>query len=410
MKKNIAYTPDKNVFYETMEIPIEDSFDVIVAGGGVAGVSAALAARRCGYSVLLIEKSVMLGGLATLGHIAIYLPLCDGEGRKVTGGIAEELLHLSIKYSYDNLPEYWKNGGEGDYMGGRYRTHFNVPAFVVALDELVIEEGIKIMFDTITSRPIMEDNECKGVIVENKSGRYAYLAKVVIDATGDADVMARAGAECVLGQNWLSYWAYLIDFERMNKALESNNIFDAVDLRAMGAPSTGVGYEDIGSFDGTDARDVTSLILMGREILREEIKKYNRTDGCAVSIPGMAQFRTTRQVLGIRALKPEDKYTHIDDSIGVIADWRTNKKADLYEVPYRSLIDSKIPNIIAAGRITAAKGDAWEITRVIPTAALTGQAAGTAAALSISSGRSLQELDVLELQQQLSDAGVLIHF
>ena len=95
---------------ETNQISIADKYDVIVVGGGIAGVGAALAARRNGCRVLIIEKSVMLGGLATLGFIAYYLPLCDGRGKKVTGGIAEELLYLSIKYGYNDLAPEWKDG------------------------------------------------------------------------------------------------------------------------------------------------------------------------------------------------------------------------------------------------------------------------------------------------------------
>ena len=95
---------------ETNEVPIAGKYDVIVVGGGIAGVGAALGARRNGCKVLMIEKSVMLGGLATLGFIAYYLPLCDGYGKKVTGGIAEELLYLSIKYGYNNLAPEWKDG------------------------------------------------------------------------------------------------------------------------------------------------------------------------------------------------------------------------------------------------------------------------------------------------------------
>src|SRR5512139_1604324 len=95
---------------ESAQVPVADTYDVVVVGGGIAGVSAALAARRSGCRVLLIEKSVVLGGLATLGFIAYYLPLCDGRGKKVTGGISEELLHLSIKYGYHDLQPEWKDG------------------------------------------------------------------------------------------------------------------------------------------------------------------------------------------------------------------------------------------------------------------------------------------------------------
>ena len=101
------------VILEKNEIPLIASYDVIVLGGGIAGVSAALAARRGGNSVLLIEKSVMLGGLATGGHVNKYLPLCDGEGKKVCAGISEELLLDAAGCGYNTLPPEWR-GGQAD--------------------------------------------------------------------------------------------------------------------------------------------------------------------------------------------------------------------------------------------------------------------------------------------------------
>ena len=145
---------------------------MIVVGGGIAGVAAAVAGRRNGCSVLLIEKSVVLGGLATLGFIAEYLPLCDGRGTKVTAGIAEELLHLSIKYGYGTLPPEWRDG-RGVGTTKRYRTFFSPPEFIYALDELMADEGVDLLFDTVFSRPVMEGGRCEAIIVENKSGRTA---------------------------------------------------------------------------------------------------------------------------------------------------------------------------------------------------------------------------------------------
>jgi glycine/D-amino acid oxidase-like deaminating enzyme len=123
---------------ENGNIPVVSESDVLVIGGGLAGVSAAVSAARLGKKVTLIEKSIVLGGLATLGHVCIYLAICDGLGTKVFGGMAEELLQLSIKYSYNNLPdERWTMGVKHiDNPKGRYRTTFNIPAYVLALDEL----------------------------------------------------------------------------------------------------------------------------------------------------------------------------------------------------------------------------------------------------------------------------------
>ena len=113
-----------NYIEEQGRVPVMGSFDVIVAGGGVAGVSAALAARRQGKSVLIIEKSLMLGGLATLGLINFFVPMCNGRGRQIIFGMAEELLRASIRYGYDSIPEEWKNGEPGEGAKTRYVTRY----------------------------------------------------------------------------------------------------------------------------------------------------------------------------------------------------------------------------------------------------------------------------------------------
>jgi hypothetical protein len=395
-------------FLESNRVPIDGDYDVLVIGGGVAGVSAALAARRSGCSTLIIEKSVMLGGLATLGLIAYYLPLCDGRGRKVIGGIAEELLHLSIKYGYDTLPEEWKRGGEGAGGGARYRTAFSSPAFAVALDEIVEQEGIEVLFDAVFSRPVLEDGLCKGVVVENKSGRIGYRGKVIVDATGDADVMARAGAECVEGANWLSYWAYFTDLDKMQQAVESGEVLRGIDLQALGV-DLGKGNlpGESEKYRGIDARDVTRIVLDGRRLLRQELRDGRNRERSVLAIPGMAQLRTTRRIRGYYELTEANVFTRFDDSIGCTGDWRT--AGPVYEIPYRTLLSRGIRNIITAGRSIASAGDAWEVTRVIPAASLTGQAAGTAAALAVAEGCDLSQIPVRKLQRQLADAGVLIH-
>lgn len=111
-------------FEEVRSVPIKDKYDVIVIGGGIAGVSAALAARRSGARVLIVEKSIALGGLATSGLIVFYLcALCDGYGRKIMSGIAEELLHLSIKYGYSGRYRE-EQGRAGRLPGSHVRRRF----------------------------------------------------------------------------------------------------------------------------------------------------------------------------------------------------------------------------------------------------------------------------------------------
>jgi hypothetical protein len=395
-------------FVESCQVPVEGEYDVLVVGGGVAGVSAALAARRSGCSTLIVEKSVMLGGLATLGLIAYYLPLCDGKGRKVIGGIAEELLHLSIKYGYDTLPEAWRLGSGGADAGGRYRTAFSPAAFAVALDEVVEREGIDVLFDTVFCRPVMEEGTCQGVIVENKSGRVGYMGRVVVDTTGDADVVARAGAECADGSNWLSYWAYFTDLDRMARAVESGDVRLGVDLRAFGVS---LGKESLPgepeAYHGIGAAQVTRIVLDGRRLVRRALRDKSRQEQSLLTIPGMAQFRTTRRIRGCYELTGRDVFRRFDDSVGCTGDWR--KAGPVYEIPYRTLISRGIKNIITAGRSIASAGDAWEVTRVIPPASLTGQAAGSAAALAVREGCDLEQVPMKKLQQELAGAGVLVH-
>ena len=165
-------------------------YDVIVSGGGVAGVAAAVSAKRMGKSVLLIEKTIGLGGLATTGLINLFVPMCNGRGVQIIKGMAEELLRLSIKYGYDTIPEPWKNGEPGNGEKTRYLTVFSAPIFTLVLTELIKNEGVDILFDTVITEPVMEENICKGLVVENKTGCQFYGAKMVIDTTGDADVLS----------------------------------------------------------------------------------------------------------------------------------------------------------------------------------------------------------------------------
>ena len=173
------------IIEEQRNIEVVSESDVVVVGGGLAGVSAAVAAARNGASVTLLEKSCVLGGLATLGHVCVYMPLDDGQGHRIHGGLVEELLRVCIRYGYNTIPDCWKDGDPvpSEAIGKRYQSIFNIPACIMALDEYMKDEGVNVVFDTSFCAPIMEGDRCKGVIVENKSGRTAYLAKMVVDAS-----------------------------------------------------------------------------------------------------------------------------------------------------------------------------------------------------------------------------------
>ena len=196
---------------ESLQTPIKDTYDVIVIGGGIAGAASAVASARCGAKTLLVEKTVCLGGLATLGLINIYLPLCNGSGRLLSTGIAEELLKLSIKNGYSTLDIKWVQNNK------RYMTEFNPWEYIISLEQWVIENDVEIRYDTLYCANVIEDNKLKAVIFEDKAGRYAINCKVCIDTTGDCDVMYRAGAKCFEGDNYLSTWAYLAKYNNDDK-------------------------------------------------------------------------------------------------------------------------------------------------------------------------------------------------
>ena len=205
-------------------IPAVGKYDVIVAGGGISGVAAALSAARLGKSTLLLEKNTVLGGLATIGLINFWVPLCNGRGKQIIKGMAEELLRLSIRYGFDSLSDEWKNGEPDHPTTNRYVTRYSIGMFVLALVDLLHSSGVKILYDSVVSQPVMEDGHCKGLIVDGKSGRQFYEAGMVVDATGDADVLLRAGVPTVDGENFFTMVAYGTDLPHCKQAVEKNDV------------------------------------------------------------------------------------------------------------------------------------------------------------------------------------------
>ena len=371
---------------ESKQTRIVGEYDVIVVGGGVAGVSAALSAARNGAKVLLIEKLTALGGLATAGLVILYYPLCDGNGHKVIGGISEELLHASIKYGYGNLPDVWKDGPMEADTKERYQTIFNAPAFVLALDELIQDAGIDLLLDTVFCDVLMEDASCKAVV----------------DATGDADVMFRAGVPCAEQANLLAYWAYC-------RTEKNDCIFrpgggppDYVKVMALGLADGRNLPEGTSRFFGCSAEEVTRALLAGHSLALEKIKQDPTL--VFMSFPAQVQFRTTRRIIGEHTLRPEDAFRFYPDSIGCTG--LTGPSGDVFEFPFGMLFNKAVENLYAAGRIVSGEnGRGWHIVRGIPTCAMTGQAAGTAAMLRARDG----EVRIETLQETLKNDKAILH-
>lgn len=386
-------------------------YDVIVIGGGIAGASAALAAARQNRQVLLIEKGAMLGGLATMGLIVFYNPgIDDANGRKLVGGISEELLHLSIKYSYGSLPEAWKYRSDRIDGKQRYQTVFSPTAFALALNDLLTRSGVQILYDALFCDPEMDGSRCVGVAVETKAGRWFYEADCFIDCSGDADLFSRAGATCVQRrENDLSYWSLSTSLHRMRDAIEKDDVGKAIHVEMLGVSPYEKGYV-AGKYPyyGIETpEEVSGFIRRGQEYAFEKLQSFDRTQECLVTIPSMADYRKTRAIVGLYTLSEADRDHHFEDSVGCI---REDLDPYLLEIPYRCLVSEELDNVIAAGRIVSCDGTPRDTIRLIAVCAQTGEAAGIASSLVCETGQTVRSLDVRELQSRLIAKENILHF
>ena len=396
------------------QIPERSGYDVIVAGAGVAGVAAALSARRAGKSVLLLEKAIQLGGLATIGLINFFVPMCNGRGTQIIKGMCDEFIDLSIKDGYDTLPEEWKERKDHPTKekSVRFATQYSHTIFAMALTELVVKEGITLLMDCQASQPVMEGTHCKGMIVQSKAGREYYPCRVLIDTTGDSDLLYRAGMPTVLGKNYFTYAGYRVDLENCKQAIESGNIrrlyhdFGGGTINLYGDKQP----EGVPLYHGVTPEDITDYVVRNQLLTMEKLRAENtdRFSRDLAVLPAMPQLRTTRRIDGDFTLSTSDAFKHFDDSICTINDF--DRSDYLFEVPYRTLTHHSFDNILTAGRSAAAEGYAWDVLRVIPPAILTGQAAGEAAALAIEEKAAVPSVTIPELQRRLAKNNMMIHF
>ncbi len=390
---------------ETLSTKVEYSCDVLVTGGGIGGISAALAAARNGKKVILTERMFMLGGLATAGLIAIYLPLCDGLGNQVSFGIAEELLKLSISTWHNQKRGYvdWieKRGEPKTKETPRYEVDFNPQLFAISAEQLLLKSGVKILYGTTAVNTITEKDKMSAVIFENKSGRFAITSKTFVDATGDADLANFSNiptTEYETG-NTLAAWYYFC-----NK--------NGCDLKMMGCvddPETAKDEENKVQklserrFKGLDGDEISEFVTLSHQSVMNDYLKNKTCDYQPVTIATIPQLRMTRKIIGEYTLDDTEMHKFFEDSIGMVSDWR--KSGPVYEVPFRTLYNAKIKNLLFAGKITSVTDSMWDIMRVIPCCAVTGEAAGIAASMT----DDMLTLDVQKLQTKLRSCGVKIH-
>ena len=402
---------------EPKQIPLVGEYDVVIAGGGVAGISAALAAVRQGAKTLLIEKQFALGGLATLGLVTIYLPLCDGNGRQVSFGIAEELIHLSVEHGIESLEnDYraWQNADEEARRARRYQVRFNAPLFAILAERKLLEEGVEILYGTSVCDTVVRNDRVEALILESKSGREAVAAKSIVDCTGDADIFHLAGARCAtFGQgNVLAAWYYSTE-EGQTKL----HMLGAADLSDEEKEKQRLLRRDRGNgqlserfhlvdwrFTGVDSRELSRVMQSSHEQMLNSFLSDGDLSNAHffASMPTIPQVRMSRRPIGKYEMDTSDDHKFFADSIGMVSNWR--RRGPIYEVPYRALIGD-LKNVLAAGRCVSNTDAMWDILRVIPCCAVTGEAAGIAAAM----GTDVDRLDVSILQKKLEENGVVLH-
>lgn len=395
---------------ENFKTEIKYACDVFVAGGGFGGIAAAIAASREGKRVILADRGFMLGGLATAGLVTIYLPLCDGFGRQVSFGLAEELFRLSVseccngKRGYANwiLSDDKTKRGEGF---PRFEADFNPQIFAILAEQKLISLGVKILYGTSVVAVNKKEDKITEVIIENKSGRLAVAVSSVVDATGDADVAHFAGAPTVnFGQgNVLAAWYYSNTGDNGYRlhTLGASDIPDEEQAKGKRASAKLVDRR----FTGLDGEEISEMCVLSHAATLNDLRRRREKEPKIEpsTIATIPQLRMTRRIDGEYTLATDEMHKYFEDSVGMVSDWR--KRGPVYEVPFGTLYSRSVKNLIMAGRCTSVTDGMWDIMRVIPCCAITGEAAGIAAAMT----DDFASLDVTELQNKLVSYGAVLH-
>ena len=272
--------------------------------------------------------------------------------------------------------------------------------FSLALDEFVTDNGVKTSVDTLAVYPVMENNRCIGVVCESVSGKEFFGCKAIIDATGTAVIADRAGLPTIVGKNYMSYLTHMYQTEMSLELSQTRDVCKFRNGLAWAAICLETGtLRGCGCCEEIPQRMSLTMCYMVSIRCLSIVRSLIKNGYDIMMLPAMPQFRTIRRILGETELTAEDGRQY-SDSIGVCGDFRPDGAGKHYEIPYRSLYHTDFPNILACGRIISApQGDGWEIARVIPTCALTGEAAGNAATLTVKNKCAASEVNIAELQK-----------
>ncbi len=401
--------------------PVILEADVLVCGGGFAGVAAAVCAARQGVRVLLLERYGFLGGLVTGGLVITTPPLDNGINREIAERLRKQQVYAPLQ----------KPGAEMIAL----KMHAIDPEVVKhELVKMLRHARVELLLHTLIVGSIIEESAVKGVLIENKAGRQAILAKTVVDCTGDADVAAfarapfrvvkkpitmmfnMAGVDVDKVLSRVGNWSNLKQF--VTEAVARGELkFELGTTLEWGTPGVhaeclihpgeiNVWSGNLRGMDALDPKQLTEAELITRDHVMRLVA-YLRTyvpgfEGSWIELTSpILGVRATRQILGgISPNMQEVRNTRFADTVA------KPYAEDTIRLPYGTLLPQGVDNLLVAGRCISAEEEAMGQLRLIPVCAATGQAAGTAAALAVREGVTPGKLDVTNLQRALSRQAV----
>jgi hypothetical protein len=400
------------------EVPVVVETDVLVCGGGPGGTAAAVAAARQGAKVAIIERYNHLGGLAT-GGLVLVLPHFEDHGRQVIGGLG-----LETRTGLLECRGAVMRNRDGD------SSAFDPEALKWLSIKQCKDAGVEVLHHCWLSDVVLEGGSVAGVIFESKSGSGAALGRIVVDATGDGDVFAWAGAPFEhsnqgiglpfrLAGIEMARWQEDIAarptwhaefWERLKATIDWPHVFYIAPHPTQADVAWGNNAHSVA--DGLDIRVLSHIETDGRlkihdavEILRAEMPGFERVwlvD--TVSQLGVRRTRRLRGTFRLTAAETSQFDFRHEDSVGRGNDFR--RLGPVYDIPYGCLVPETLDGLLACGRCVSCDDEALEAMREIHVCWVTGEAAGVAAALAVRRGCQPREVPVGELQQALRAANV----
>jgi hypothetical protein len=355
---------------KSREIPVRGSYDVVIMGGGPAGVSAAVSAARSGAKVALIESRGYLGGLATGGLVIVLCGLTYGK-EQIIRGFCQEIIE-----------EMRKLGG----ATGWPEVIIDPETLKYVLDKKTVESNVRLYLHSLVVDLIMDKNRIKYAIMENKSGRQAIQGKVFVDATGDGDSARWCNLEFNKGKPPLPVTlTFRMNNVKIRKAKQylknlEEDLGENVTFKYggwRGTTNKGEVWFDalfLNDIDGTNVDDLTRAEITLRKYLRKALEKIKKIPGFEeASVRDSALgIRETRHIKGRYVLTRKDVNKKFYDSIA---------RAGNFFIPLRCLLPERVDNLLLAGRCISVSADVFDLIREIPCCMATGEAAGVASAL-----------------------------